>query len=60
MALFGSRKGGKWWREVTKAEDEDAEARAKQKYLTCPTPKNHDEWKAATAKRERVQANYYD
>ena len=40
MALFGSRKGCKWWQEVELAKR--AERRAELKHRTNPTKANYD------------------
>lgn len=58
MALFGSRKGLKWWGEVSKAEDKENKARSL--YNTNPTKVNYDRWQAALHHRKNVQAAYYD
>ena len=58
MALFGSRKGLKWWGEVSKAEAQ--EKKAKARYDAKPTKTNYDSWQSRVWHRQNVQAAYYD
>ena len=58
MALFGSKKGLKWWGEVEKAK---ADLRkAEEKYAKKPTDENKSKVDGARHWLERIQVEYYD